>query len=228
MRTTLLINTAIVLLLSGTLCSCKKDLKETTRVDFLFHITKDSIPAGIVFTTANITIDKISVSGTRKQGAAVGFTDNIAGGLALNLFDGSVQPTVYYDMPQGVYQQIAIDVKASPLTNTPSIVLKGRFTHDGKTDPLVFEFNASQVFNIPQATKNNSSEIVLVADNPATCDITFDLNYWFGTLTGDIIEQAKKTKINGVETIVINETTNQTIYTPIVARINQTTVAVFK
>lgn len=219
--------------------SCGKKWKETTSVDVHFLMTYNS--TGILeISSCTMAVGELDFSGKRKKGGDVSFSDVESTPLLLNLKNGAIQSADHYDIPQGEYTSINMVVKAVSQNTAPGISLSGIFTdytHDSLEEqdelkkemiPVLFEFNTGQNFNINTTAANGSNQIVLIEGTPATCEISFDPYYWLATITKKQLEDAAKYTINGVKTIVINETQNQDLYALIVARINQTATAVFK
>jgi hypothetical protein len=217
--------------------SCGTKWKETTNVGVRFSMLQNSNKF-FSTTSATMVVGEIDFSGIRKEGGNVSFSRVETTPLSLTLNNWTTASySDSYDIPQGVYTSINLVVKAVSQNAVPSISVSGTFTKmpdtmdlDDKpqTTPVLFELNSGENFTMNAAATNGSNQIVLIAGTPATCQITFDAGYWFATVTENQFKNATKYKVNGVNTIVINETQNEDIYSLVVARINQTPTAVFQ
>lgn len=209
--------------------SCGKKWKETTSVDFKFNITQSESSENLHFTSGNMIIREISFSGERKKGGSVNFTNSITNGAILNLDNGTSIPAIRYDIPQGTYSKINLTIKAFDEDPSPSLSLYGYYVEDNSDSvPFIYEFHSGVNFNVTGKTSNGSSEIVLIEGRPATCVITFAPNYWFDTVTDNLLNDAEESYVDGDSTILINENSNPVIYNLISSRIAEATKAVFQ
>lgn len=219
-----------VLFASTTLLnSCGKKWKQTTNVDFQFHITQSGSTELLHFTSGSMTIREIDFSGDRKKGGGVNFSNSITSGSVLDFSNGTSSPSIHYDIPQGTYNKIDITIKAFDEDPLPSIVLNGYYVNeDSDTTAIIYEFHSGENFYVPGKTTSGSNQIVLVEDRPATCQVTFDPNYWFDTVTENLLDDAEVSNVSGIPTILINESHNAVIYNLISSRIAEATTAVFQ
>lgn len=208
--------------------SCGKKWKQTTNVDFQFYMTQSQSPEFLQFTSGSMIIREIDFSGDRKKGGAVDFSNNISNGAILNFSTGGSSVPIHYDIPQGTYNKIDLTIKAFDEDPSPSLLLKGYYINDDSdTIPVIYEFHSGENFYVTGKTTNGSNQIVLVEDRPAVCQVTFDPNYWFDTVTENLLDNAGISTVNSVPTIVINESNNTIIYNLISSRIREATKAVF-
>jgi len=209
--------------------SCGKKWKQTTNVNFQFFISQSVSSEKLYFTSGKMIIREIDFSGDRKKGGGVNFSNNLTNGAVVNFNNGNALPPINYDIPQGTYNKIDLTIKLFDEDPAPSISLKGNYVNeDSDTIPLIYEFHSGVNFNVTGKTSSGRSEIVLIEGKPATCQITFDPNYWFDTVTETLLDSADVSTVNGKSTIVINETDNATIYNLISGRIADATKAVFQ
>lgn len=209
--------------------SCGKKWKQTTTVDFQFYITPSESSEFLHFSSGSMIIREIDFSGDRKKGGGVNFTNSISNAAVLNFNNGTSIPPIRYDIPQGTYTKINLIIKAFDEDPSPSLSLYGYYVDDDSdTIPIIYEFHSGVNFNVTGKTSSGSSEIVLIEDKPATCQITFDPNYWFDTVTENLLDDADESEVDGESTIVINETNNAIIYNLISGRIAESTKAVFQ
>lgn len=209
--------------------ACGKKWKQTTNVDFQFYIASSASSEFLHFTSGNMIIREIDFAGDRKKGGGVNFSNSISNGSVVNFNDGTSLPAIHYDIPQGTYNKINLTIKSFDEDPSPSLSLKGYYVEDGSDSiQLVYEFHSGENFSVTGKSNSGSSQIVLIEDQPSICKITFDPNYWFDTVTENLLDSAEVTDVNGISTIIINESKNAVIYNIISGRIAEATKAVFQ
>ena len=218
------------------LVSCGKKWKKTTQVTFNFLMTKDSIHLDdddvLYFYEGSMIIGEMDFFGSREQGVPVNFSNQLKTVPTANLADGTTTSSIRYDIPQGIYENINLSIKAVNKDTVSSIILNGVFYDrgdDNKNTHVIFELDAEQIFNTKAIDKSGKNKIVLTEGTPAKCNITLNVNYWFATLTEKMFEKSDTYFVNGEETIIVSKEKNQDIYNLISQRIMQsTTKAVFQ
>jgi hypothetical protein len=227
------------------LVSCGKKWKQTTDVDIDFKVLS-SYSTLLTITSCKVQLSEIDFSGDRKQGGNVSFTDTNPNPAEFIFNTGGATAGIHYDIPQGDYKYMNLHIAAVSKNSTPGISISGIVTEEdshidtisilppiyylepAQTIPMIFEFNGPLAFDLNATTTSGNSEILLNEGTPATCEIIFDPYYWFETITKKQFKKASRDTINGVATIVINESENRNLYDSVVTRISQTTKAVFK
>jgi hypothetical protein len=149
---------------------------------------------------------------------------------SLDFSNGTVNPPVTFDIPQGTYTNIQMEFRADPAdTASASIRLVGQFVHGpNDTIPVYFEFDPSQVFTVQAETADGNHEITLVKDQPVTVQVTFDPVYWFDLVTYGQLQAANHVNVNNVPSIVIDAINNSGIYQSVAGRIRESTKVVFQ
>jgi hypothetical protein len=238
-----LIKTSVYFVVLAATSSCGKKWKQTTNVEVDFEIAS-SYSTLFNITSCNIEVGEIDFSGDRKQGGNVSFADAKSTPSPFILNIGSATSGVQYDIPQGVYTYISLHLNVVSQSSTPSISISGIITQDpnvdtisisppiyiseaSKTIPMIFEYHSTLHFDLNATTTNGSSEITLVEGTPATCNISLDPYYWLATITKIQFKKASRDTINGISTVLINESHNRNIYDSVVIRINENAKAVF-
>ncbi|MBN4066177.1 hypothetical protein JYT51_02485, partial [Candidatus Amoebophilus asiaticus] len=206
---------------------CGKKWKETAEVDFNFELEEES-GGYLSFDGGHIYIDQITFSGQRKQGKDVDFNRKFSEGEDKGIFS-SLLTFVSFDIPQGTYTNIDIEIKTKTPSNESSILLTGTYLNNqGNRIPIRFEFNTPEIFSIKAETADGGSEIVLIESKPATASTIFDPFFWFNTVQKNQFEGASTTDIDGISTIVINNSLNLDIFNLVNDRVNKATKTVIK
>lgn len=221
-----LIKPILIVIFSASLVSCGK-WKKTTTVEFQFEINKSSTISYLNFTGGHILLKEISFSGQRKQGKDVVFHHPVDY-TKINFASGAANPSIIVDIPQGTYTSAELEIENREGVSEPSILILGAFTNSmGSNIPLRFEFNSSESFEVEAEAEDGGKEIVLIEDISAKSKIIFDPNYWFGTVTQNMLDNATLSNVSGIQTIVISSSSNEDVYDIIVDRIDDASEAIF-
>lgn len=210
--------------LAFALLSCGKKWKETTTGTFSFSINTNATSSGNVkFVGGRIRLAEVHFQGTRKKGDDVEFTN--APSSIVDFTNGTVNPPIVYDIPQGTYDNMKVDIRleSQDLAN-PSIFLEGIFVN-GPNDstPVYFSYIPSQIYSLQARSSSGGNEIVLVEDVPASFDIFFDPAYWFDAIPPGQFVSASHQNVNGVPSIVIDANSNGNLYQQVLDRIAEST-----
>lgn len=207
--------------------SCGKKWKKTTVCSFQFDITKGYGSNNLQFNTGYMILRKIKFTGDRKQGDDVDFSNDIY--VQTDFATGNISAPVKYDIPQGTYKTIDLEVEVHDEGSVPSIQLNGTYINSvPDTIPVLFQFFSGETFKMQGTTQSGSNEIILIEGTPATTQITFNPVYWFGTVTKSMLDSATLTNISSVPTIVISNNDNQNIFNFVSDRIDESNKAIFK
>lgn len=216
----------ITILVFSFLTSCGK-WKKTTTAEFRLEINKSSTLQYLSFSSGHFLLNELRIEGERKQGKSIGFMHS-ANGAKADFSTGAFNPSIMVDMPQGTYSSIELEIENKEGVGEPSILLIGTYINSMNNPvPVRFEFNSVETFEAVAEADDGGKEIVLIEGIPANAKIQFDLNYWFGTVTQNMLENAAHTNVMGVPAIVISTTSNEDIYDIVSERIDNATEAVF-
>lgn len=210
--------------------SCKKNqLKKPTDVSFKADINRASNSSGsLIFTGGNINIAEFDIEGKRQQGDDISFSKEFENGLLINFDPNNSIPEIDFDIPQGIYESLEISFKTFENESDITITCLGEYTkNSGTIIPLQFEFMSSEYFSISAEDDNGSANVTLDKDTPAIGLIIFDPIYWFEIIPPSSLENASLTELNGIETLLINESANENLYELIVSRIEESTEIFF-
>ena len=130
------IATYVFSLLAGILLSCQEaeEFKIPSDVGFRMDINREASPAGrLSFTTGYITLASFSFEGRREQGGDVFFTKEYERGLKV-AFDATVPvDALAFQIPQGNYVRIEIEMETYEDTVLSSLVVSGSYLHSNGT-----------------------------------------------------------------------------------------------
>lgn len=207
--------------------SCGKKWKETTDCSFKFDIAKEYGSNNMQFNAGYMILRKIKFTGDRKQGDDVDFSNDIY--TQTDFSTGNISAAVKYDIPQGTYTSIDLEIEVHDEGSVPSIQLNGNYINSvTDTISVLFQFFSGETFKIQGKTQSGSSQIVLIEGTSSTAQITYDPVYWFGTVTKNMLDNAELTNISGVPTIVISNDENENIFDYVSDRIDESNKAIFK
>lgn len=219
------------LLLIG-LVSCKKNqLKKPT--DVQFRMVMDS-PVNPVYvphlqvTSGHVVIGKFIIEGERTEGENVFFNRVFSSGLKVDLINSGDLEDLKFDIPQGTFTSLDVIYETFNQGTDVAIQLDGVYTNQSQQNiPFRFEFNAIEDFLVA-AIENGSGQIVLDKDVSETPILSINPNYWFQNININLWEDATLYDVDGVQTILINSTTNEDIYDEVLDYIEQSGELLFE
>lgn len=207
--------------------SCNKKWKKTAPAGFNIYCEK-SIPGNtfLSFQSGTIYLDKFGMEGDRKQGDDVTFENEFQSSSEINVSTSVIIPALSYDIPQGTYTELRVDLRIRNSSGGNSITLNGGYDNGTIIIPVIFEF-MDKIDIRMFATSSGGGDITLLEDSPASATISFHIMSWFGTVTSNMLDNATQTDIGGVMTIVINDNENSDIYDAVVNRIGLSETVIF-
>lgn len=216
------------MLIAVTACK-KQQLKQPTDVSFSVDINRNASNNGnLIFESGYILLSSFDVEGERQEGDPIAFSRSFSNGLLVNFDATGVIGDLNFDIPQGVYTELRVRFATFDDNGDATITVNGSFTNSQGTDvPIRFEFMSSETFEISGEDDVNSGVVVLDADMPSSAIIRLDPIYWFDILTTNQLENANLVDVNGVQTILINESNNDNLYDLLADRVDESTEAVF-
>ncbi|MGM0477648.1 MAG: hypothetical protein ACQERC_00365 [Bacteroidota bacterium] len=192
--------------------SCNKsEWKEPTEVSFMVDINKESTMDGdLSFTGGQVLLREIIFDGNRIQGEDVYFEKEHEGGLIVSL-SSSANSQLVYEIPQGTYTSIRIDLEAEK-SDSDLITVEGNYVNSsGNQLPVIIELPAIEFYDKIAKNSNGETEIDLVAGQPAKATIELDPVFWFENISVNQLENAQTTIISGTESIKINGSVNENL-----------------
>jgi len=220
-------NLFYILTLLLLITSCNKKWKKTSETNFdVEFITSKSDVSYLELESGFFQLTNFTFSGTRKKGNDVLFSEWHSSTL-FEIENEEINPNLYYDIPQGEYTNITIDLRFDKGSSGKSITVEGVFKDSNEIDiNFVFELEDRIDVGIV-VTPTNGSTITIVAKEKTNPIITFDLVDWFEHIPYGLLDEAEATEIDGEEYLYINKTSNPSLYTLVVERIGETAKITF-
>lgn len=210
--------------------SCRKnELNEPTSVAVSIDINRSASSSGhLQFDQGYIRLASFGVEGTRQEGPEVELYKEFENGNLHNFSSSAPVANLNLNIPQGNYTDLDINFNTYDDGDNPTIVVQGIYTNQSSQNiPVLFEFLSSEFFSINSESDDGGSIIELSKEVPSNALIKLDPIYWFDLISTNSWDNAALTEIDGVMTIVINESNNSAIYDVVVDRIDEQTSSTF-
>jgi hypothetical protein len=206
-------------------CSKVNQWKQPTEVCFNINLVEETIMDGALFFKAgHITVESFKFDGKREEGGDVYFTKYYREELN-TLFGATDVSDLEFDVPQGMYTGINLELISTIKNKKPNLVVNGIFkSTTGKSYPVCFELAKMESFSVVGADLvENDTKIDLLQAAKTKATILLNPAKWFSALTKEALEQAERISVEGVSTILINEAVNGQLYKNIVASLEMDT-----
>lgn len=206
-------------------CSKVNQWKQPTAVCFNINIAEEAIMDGaLFFKEGYITVESFKFDGKRAEGGDVYFIKDYKEELK-TLFGARDISDLEFDVPQGVYTGINLEIISAVKNKKPNLLLQGLFeSNTGKSYPVRFELNKMERFSIVgEDLFENDTEVDLAQVTKTKATILLDPVKWFSVLTKEALEQAEKVSVEGINTILINHAVNEQLYKDILAALEMNT-----
>ncbi|MFT4601401.1 MAG: hypothetical protein ACI857_001581 [Arenicella sp.] len=211
------------------LASCEKaELKKPVDVNFSFKMIQDQGDQGLQVQFGEINLTKFDVVGDRVEGDDISFMRSFQEGLNSDLNGSAEIKELAYDLPQGDYQKLDIQMGASSINGQPSLILEGKYKNGPDSRDFSFEVSEELLFDIEGMDEAASQFILLDKDMPKKVNIEFNVDDWFALVDDTMWTNADLISQNGEDLVLISTTDNIPIYQLVVGRIIQDNKAIFK
>lgn len=218
------------MILIGLLSACDDNsfYKVPTEVSVSFDISPNP-SSNPRFTNGFIVLSEFEFEGKRLVGDDIYFDVEYEQGRTIT-FDTSInQEFLDFQIPQGEYSEVRLSFETYSEDNRVNLMMKGMYTRvDQSTVPLVFEFNDTESFEIRAKSEDGNTTIVLSEDVNKVTTAMLDPDHWFEVVSVSLLENANTVLRDGVETIVVNQDTNENIFDLVVNRLDESMEAIFK
>jgi len=238
-------NILSLLVLLLLLSSCEKDEHALpAEVNFEFELI--SYEYGEFYKTSNKTSDKsqgnleinhgtlnigsIEFDGRREQGKDIYFESNFSEAVFANLSTGQCSKPVSFDIPQGVYNFVEINLNLSDNNRFP-LILEGTLIRGMPFEDDIrirFEYPIPERIRIKAEPKNNTGSIVIKKDITSTFTIKVEAGAVFRFVNMHMLMNAETFTYEGEKAILINQEKNNDIFNLIASQIEKSFTAVFK
>lgn len=220
----------LILALAGSLSSCEKDeLTKPAEVYFQFKLDRESPDnESMVFEEGTMDIQYITFTGDRESGEDISFVSDFGTIVRADLATGNTDPVIKFDVPQGTYSEISLQVE--PDNTLPDLVVTGKYIPAliGPPIPVQLEIDLPAELSFIAKARDGSSNIILNRDSRATVEIFLNPSLWITDIPLLSFETAELQNIRGVPSIVISKDMNPELYTKLEGKIGMSAEAVFK
>lgn len=209
-----------VLMITFLLPSCKNEFKETASVHVSLKLTNPIISNSTSLIGGTARIGSFGITGDRKQGDDVSFLKSFSSETAADLSSGTINPIINFDLFQGTYTRLDVNLGMDPSTTNGSIELLGKYNdggEEGESKKFVFRYEPEIKLNLNLAI---SKEINILADQNTEVIFEMDANYLFSGIPESLWYNSTHENINGEEIIYVTSQKNTAIYAILIVRIN--------
>lgn len=207
--------------------SCKK-YKKPTSVTFYMDMEASPLYNGkLTFSSGYFSLYKLSFDGKRKKGDDVGFEKEYASPLQVAFDPNNASQELMFTIPQGIYEKIEMKFETDDDNGIVSLKVVGNYQNtSGDNIPVYLEINESEVFEL-KGIASSGQDIVLDKDVATKAKVLFNVTYWFESVSMNSFENAVLTSVNGTDSIVISNTSNESIYDNIIDRLEESDKIIF-
>ena len=210
--------------------SCLDDeLKEPVSVKFEFSMDLEADGGKFLeFDGGELSLNALEFDGDREAGEDFYFLSEFESELEVDLLNKNQNQEVFFDIPQGIYTRIKLQIGNEAMTTGPIITFSGVYSsvRDGDI-PVRIEFTNIDPIEIVAEDINNDPEIVLNKDVSTIVTISFDPDFLSQVSNSRQLESADITEVEGESVIVISENSNSVIFNIIVNRLERSVRAIF-
>lgn len=217
------------------LWSCEKDeLKLPAEVKLAFDMKsfnlEEDVKASQQFYVdeAYFILSDFEFDGQREEGEDYFFTRHFDEPLYAEMHTGLTNRDISFDIPQGVYSKIDLNMIAGNET-TPALSLRGRFQRGPLEDvPVLFEYSFREEIRVRGMNKEGNRQVVLRKDVPGTATVLLDAPFMFQFLNMGLLRNAELYMFEGEETIIINSEKNTDIFNLVATRLDKSIQVIFE
>ncbi len=217
------------------LWSCEKDdLKLPAEVKLAFDMNsfnmEETTKAAQQFSVdqAYLVLSAIEFDGKREQGEDYFFTREFDKPLQAEMHTGLANQDVSFDIPQGIYNVIEMNLAMGDGTGT-ALMLRGRFQKGPLEDvPVLFEYSFREEIRVRAMNKEGNRQVVLRKDIPGKATVIFDVPFMFQLCNMAMIRNAEQFTFEGKETIIINNEKNTDIFNLLATRLDKSLQVIFE
>jgi hypothetical protein len=221
--------------------ACKKDeLTRPARVFFEYelisHDEDNNLKSGppfpvpfnrLTIDNGSLTVSSLEFEGRRDEGKDVFFISSMRQPLVVDLETGKGNQLLIFDIPQGVYNFIEINLNLGGNDGIP-LILEGKINSGTPNEiHLRFEHDIFEKIRIRAESVLASTKIVLRKDTPSKAKIVLDSRYVFQFVNVMALRDADISIIDGKEVILINSLNNINIFNRMAERLEKSFSVIF-
>lgn len=240
----LLIPSVLIFLILTGVSSCETDdLSKPVRVHFELSFVQDNVPLAYL-TFQNIVVDakQISFSGIRQEGNDVLFNTRPGESLGLHILTPQQNSSyiTYFDLPQGVYQQMRWDLELGEIdediypddyidSDDFGFIIEGIYTRqDGSSVLLFIALEEEEVVRIESVNQQGEVPIPILTDNIYTVSLEINPHALMRGIPRSMLEQAEEDEEDDIEFIEISEDENEELYNLVLFQLSKTLKAIVR
>lgn len=219
------------------LAGCRKEKDELTlpvRIHLQISTIYTAYDNWIDWSRGKIGIQSVRFEGRRETGEDVFFESDPEMNLEILSFPASIAE---FDLPQGIYNYMRWDITLKRImsdelikvddTDSLSIglVFPGSYyyldeeTWEDIELPIIFAIDDTELFSFMPS----SNDIALYANKDFVITLCFNLNYASHSTSGESLDKADRSNVDGKQTIVISSNKNEDLYENLLYRLAQST-----
>lgn len=254
---------ALVVFMMAGLTSCIEDeFIEPATVDLKIKMINtepfDNPGAGppfedeLEFSGGKLLMNSIEFVGERENNDPHYFTREFSDTLVADLEEGELNQPVSFDIPQGSYRHIRLQLNSNPSDTCAGLVFRGEWERDDdeeeeddddddddkkqvnqRNDPeeLPVEisfYQEGKTIPLTLKTQQGEQQIVFKKDNWETLEITIDMAHMFRGINPGRIRQAQVQGTGKQRKIIISAQHNTDLYINLMERVEKSITAVVK
>lgn len=221
-------NLIYILIVFLPLIGCQKKWKKTSVTNFSLSVIKEKPDVDyITITEGQLYLASFHLEGERKKGNEVHFQEDFSSLSVFDIAQSTITPVLSYDLPQGEYTSLHIDLTFGIYDTIGSIIIKGFFKDSNEADvPFIFRLEDRIDIEIESSTSTGEN-VIVQADQVTEPVIMFDVVDWFEQIPEEMFDDADEFDEDGVQTVLISKTENYLLYSLILDRIGETATVTF-
>ncbi|MBS0012281.1 MAG: hypothetical protein KFF49_12780 [Bacteroidales bacterium] len=216
--------------------SCEKnELKLPVEVMIEFDMNsfnlEENSKAGQFFNIdeAYLVVSAIEFDGKREQGEDYFFSSTFDLPVEAEMHNGTANQVLAFDVPQGIYNMIELNISVGGGESNTALMLRGRFQQGPFLDiPVRFEYAFSEQIRVRAKNKEGSRQIILKKEEPSSATILLDIPFMFQLFNMGLIMNAQHYLFEGEETIIINNEKNTEIFNLLATRLDKSLQVIFE
>lgn len=176
----------------------------------------------------SLILDAIEFDGKREEGKDVFFISNFKESLVADLSSQTTNFKVDFDIPQGIYNRIDIDLYLSDLQEISLIIEGGVKIGIFQEIPVRFEYDFPDKIKVRASAMQPGQNIVLRKDKSSLATVLIDIGFLFRFINPGVIANADIVEIEGADVILINKEYNIELFNQIATQISNSFSIVFE
>ncbi len=107
----------------------------------------------------------------------------------------------------------------------PALLFTATAGKNGTTFKIIMPLNDPVIFDIPFINSDGGRNISFIKDQKQEFKVIFNPDYWFSITSFEALNNAEKGTIDGIDYVFLHKQVNSSLYSLIIGRIEESTVA---